>query len=194
DLRANSTVAEPIGDGWFELTGHKWFCTHPIFEVFFTLAQTEAGITCFVAQRPHPGFRLQRLKDKLGGRCLASSEVEYDHLPARILGEEGRGTALMVEQLIWTRLDTLTAVAGMMRRVVAEATWHARHRAAFCAPLAGQAATVNVLAAIALESEAAPVSPLRMARAFDSEDADEVAFRRLALAVMKYWVCKRGAP
>ena len=96
DLRANSTVAEPIGDGWFELTGHKWFCTHPVFDVFFTLAQTEAGITCFVAQRPHPGFRIQRLKDKLGGRCLASSEVEYDHLPAQILGEEGRGTAVMV--------------------------------------------------------------------------------------------------
>jgi putative acyl-CoA dehydrogenase len=194
DLRANSTVAEPIGEGWFELTGHKWFCTHPIFEVFFTLAQTELGITCFVAQRPHPGFRLQRLKDKLGGRCLASSEVEYDHLPARILGEEGRGTTVMVEQLIWTRLDTLTAVAGMMRRVVAEAIWHARHRSAFGAPLARQPAMVNVLADIALESEAATVSALRIARAFDSEDRDEAAFRRLALAVMKYWVCKRGAP
>lgn len=194
DLRANSTVAEPIGEGWFELTGHKWFCTHPIFDVFLTLAQTELGITCFVAQRPHPGFRLQRLKDKLGGRCLASSEVEYDHLPARILGEEGRGTAFVVEQLIWTRLDTLTAVAGMMRRVVAEAIWHARHRAAFGAALVEQPAMVNVLADIALESEAATVSALRIARAFDSDDRREAAFRRLALAVMKYWVCKRGAP
>src|SRR5439155_7694021 len=194
DLRANSTIAEPIGDDWFELTGHKWFCTHPIFDVFFTLAQTEAGITCFVAQRPHPGFRLQRLKDKLGGRCLASSEVEYDNLPAQILGEEGRGTAFVVEQLIWTRLDTLTAVAGMMRRVVAEAIWHARHRAAFGAPLAQQPAMVNVLADITLESEAATVSALRIARAFDSVDPGEAAFRRLALAVMKYWVCKRGAP
>jgi putative acyl-CoA dehydrogenase len=194
DLRANSTVAEPIGDGWFELTGHKWFCTHPVFDVFFTLAQTEHGITCFVAQRPHPGFRLQRLKDKLGGRCLASSEVEYDRLPARILGEEGRGTAFVVEQLIWTRLDTLTAVAGMMRRVVAEAIWHARHRSAFGAPLAQQPAMINVLADIALESEAATVSALRIARAFDSDEPEEAAFRRLALAVMKYWVCKRGAP
>src|SRR5207248_2771680 len=149
----------------FELTGHKWFCTHPIFDVFFTLAQTEAGITCFVAQRPHPSFRLQRLKDKLGGRCLASSEVEYDHLPARVLGEEGRGTAIIVEQLIWTRLDTLTAVAGMMRRVVAEAIWHARHRSAFGAPLARQPAMVNVLADLAIESEAATVSALRIARA-----------------------------
>jgi putative acyl-CoA dehydrogenase len=194
DLRANTTLAEPLGDGWFELTGHKWFCTHPVFDVFFTLAQTELGITCFVAQRPHPGFRLQRLKDKLGGRCLASAEVEYDHLPARILGEEGRGTAFVVEQLIWTRLDTLTAVAGMMRRVVAEAIWHARHRSAFGAPLAQQPAMVNVLADIALESAAATLSALRIARAFDSDDPAEAAFRRLALAVMKYWVCKRGAP
>jgi putative acyl-CoA dehydrogenase len=194
DLRANSTVAEPIGDGWFELTGHKWFCTHPVFDVFFTLAQTGAGITCFVAQRPHPGFRIERLKDKLGGRCLASSEVEYDHLPARMLGEEGRGTAVIVEQLIWTRMDTLLAVAGMMRRVVAEAIWHARHRRAFGATLAEQPAMVNVLADIALESEAATAAALRIARAFDSDDRQEAAFRRLALAVVKYWVCKRGAP
>ncbi len=194
DLRANSTVAEPVGDGWFELTGHKWFCTHPVFDVFFTLAQTDAGITCFVAERPHAGFRLQRLKEKLGGRCLASSEVEYDHLPARMLGEEGRGTAVMVEQLIWTRLDTLLGVAGMMRRVVAEAIWHARHRSAFGAPLVRKPAMVNVLADLAVESEAALLSSLRIARAFDSSDPGEVAFRRLALAVTKYWVCKRGAP
>jgi putative acyl-CoA dehydrogenase len=194
DLRANSTVAEPIGDGWFELTGHKWFCTHPVFEVFFTLAQTDHGITCFVAERPHPGFRIQRLKDKLGGRCLASSEVEYDHLPARVLGEEGRGTAILVQQLIWTRLDTLIAVAGMMRRLVAEAIWHARHRAAFGAPLVRQPAMVNVLADLSIESEAATLSCVRIARAFDSEDPHEIAFRRLALAATKYWVCKRGAP
>ena len=112
DLRANTTVAEPVGDGWYELTGHKWFCTHPVFEVFFTLAQAPGGITCFVAERPHPGFRLQRLKDKLGGRCLASAEVEFDHLPARILGEEGRGTAFMIEQIVWTRIDTMVGVAG----------------------------------------------------------------------------------
>ncbi len=191
DLRANATVAEPAGDGWYELTGHKWFCTHPVFEPFFTLAQTDAGITCFVAQRPHPGFRLQRLKDKLGGRCLASSEVEFDHLPARILGEEGHGTRYMVEQLIWTRLDTLMGVAGMMRRLVAEAVWHCRHRSAFGAPLAEQPAMRNVLADLALESEAAMASGLRLARAFDEGDR---RFARLALAVSKYWICKRGAP
>ena len=155
DLRANTTVAEPVGDGWYELTGHKWFCTHPVFDVFFTLAQAPGGITCFVAERPHPGFRLQRLKDKLGGRCLASSEVEFDRLPARILGEEGRGTAFMIEQIVWTRLDTMIGVAGMMRRLLAEAIWHARHRSAFGAPLAEQPAMRNVLADLALESEAA---------------------------------------
>ena len=173
DLRANTTVAEPVGDDWYELTGHKWFCTHPVFEVFFTLAQTEAGITCFVAQRPHAGFRIQRLKDKLGGRCLASSEVEYDHLPARILGEEGRGTAMIVEQLVYTRFDTLIAVTGMMRRCVAEAIWHARHRSAFGAPLSEQPAMVNVLADLAIESEAATVATMRLARAFDADEPEE---------------------
>jgi putative acyl-CoA dehydrogenase len=195
DLRANSTVAEPIGDGWYELTGHKWFCTHPVFDMFFTLAQTEAGITCFVAERRHPGFRLQRLKDKLGGRCLASSEVEYDHLPARLLGEEGRGTKYMIEQIVWTRLDCLAGVAGMMRRLVAEAVWHCRHRSAFGAPLAEQPAMQNVLADLAIESEAAMVTTMRLARAFDArDDPHERSFRRLALAVSKYWVCKLGAP
>jgi putative acyl-CoA dehydrogenase len=195
DLRANTTQAVPAGDGWYELTGHKWFCTHPIFDVFLTLAQAPGGITCFVATRPDPGFRLQRLKDKLGGRCLASSEVEYARLPARILGEEGRGTAFMIEQIVWTRLDTLLGTAGIVRRAVAEATWHARHRSAFGAPLADQPAMRNVLADIALESEAMLAAGMRIVRAFDAaDDPHETAFRRLALAVMKYWVCKRGAP
>ena len=158
DLRANTTVAAPAGDGWYELTGHKWFCTHPVFEVFLTLAQAPGGITCFVAERPHPGFRLQRLKDKLGGRCLASAEVEFDHLPARILGEEGQGTAFMIEQIIWTRIDTMFGVAGMMRRLLNEAIWHTRRRSAFGAPLASQPAMVNVLADLALEAEAAAAS------------------------------------
>jgi len=195
DLRANTTVAKPVGDGWYELTGHKWFCTHPVFEMFFTLAQAPGGITCFVARRPHPGFRLQRLKDKLGGRCLASAEVEFERLPARVLGEEGRGTARMIEQIVWTRLDALIGGAGMMRRSVAEAVWHARHRSAFGARLSEQPLMQNVLADVAIESEAATAAAMRLARAFDSDgDAHEVALRRLALAVMKYWVSKRGAP
>ena len=191
DLRANTTVAEPIGDGMYELTGHKWFCTHPVFDMFFTLAQAPGGITCFVAERPHAGFRLQRLKDKLGGRCLASAEVEFDHLPARILGEEGRGTAAMIEQIVWTRLDALIGGAGMMRRLLGEAIWHARHRSAFGAPLADQPAMTNVLADLALESEAAMLLALRLARAFDTGEDD---FARLGLAVSKFWVSKRGAP
>ena len=191
DLRANTTVAEPIGDGWYELTGHKWFCTHPVFDMFFTLAHAPGGITCFVAERPHPGFQLQRLKEKLGGRCLASSEVEFDHLPARILGEEGRGTAFMIEQIVWTRFDAVTSTAGMMRRLLAEAVHHCRHRHAFGAPLAEQPAMVNVLADLALESEAATVTALRLARAFDEGDRP---LARFALSPAKYWVTKRGAP
>jgi putative acyl-CoA dehydrogenase len=190
DLRANTTVAEPAGNGWYELTGHKWFCTHPVFEVFLTLAQAPGGITCFVAERPHPGFRLQRLKDKLGGRCLASAEVEFDRLPACILGEEGRGTAFMIEQIIWTRIDTMFGVAGMMRRLLNEAIWHTRRRSAFGAPLVSQPAMTNVLADLALEAEAAAQASFRIVRAFDEGDR---TFGRMALAVMKYWICKRGA-
>ena len=190
DLRANSTVAEPIGDGWYELTGHKWFCTHPVFEFFFTLAHTEAGPTCFVAERGE-GFELQRLKDKLGGRSLASSEVEFRRLPARVLGEEGRGIRAMMAQIGPTRLDTLLGISGILRRAVAEAVHHARHRSAFGGLLAEQPAMRNVLADLAVESEAATAASLRVARAWDTED--ELPFRRLATAVMKYWVCKRAA-
>jgi putative acyl-CoA dehydrogenase len=191
DLRANTTRAERQEDGTYLITGHKWFCTHPVFKVFFTLAQTEGGIATFVAERPDPGFRLQRIKDKLGGRCLASTEVEYDALPARILGEEGRGIAVMATQINYTRLDTLLGVAGMIRRAVAEAVWHARNRTAFGAQLADHPAMKAVLADLALESEAAMTATMRIARAYDSED--EIAFRRLGTAVMKYFVCKRSA-
>ena len=192
DLRANTTRAEPAGDGWYELTGHKWFCTHPVFDVFFTLAQAPGGITCFVAERPHEGFRLQRLKDKLGGRCLASSEVEYDRLPARILGEEGRGIRAASVQINYTRLDTMLGVAGMMRRGVTEAVHHARHRMAFGRLLAEQPLMRNVLADLALESEASMAACMRIARSYDSDG--EPGFRRFATAVLKYWICKRGAP
>jgi putative acyl-CoA dehydrogenase len=191
DLRANSTQAVLQSDGSYLITGHKWFCTHPVFGMFFTLAQTPGGIACFVAERPDPGFRLQRLKDKLGGRCLASTEVEYDELPARILGEEGRGIAVMATQINYTRLDSLLGVAGMIRRAVAEATWHARNRMAFGRYLADQPAMKAVLADLALESEAAMTASMRIARSYDSDD--EQPFRRLATAVMKYYVSKRSA-
>jgi putative acyl-CoA dehydrogenase len=179
-----------VGDGWYELTGHKWFCTHPVFEFFFTLAQAPGGFTCFVAERPHPGFRIQRLKDKLGGRCLASSEVEFDALPARILGEEGRGVATMATQINYTRLDTMMGVAGMLRRMVAEATHHARHRSAFGALLADQPLMQTVLADLAVESEAMTASCMRVARSYESDE--ELPFRRFGTAIMKYWICKRG--
>jgi putative acyl-CoA dehydrogenase len=191
DLRANSTQAVPQGGADYLITGHKWFCTHPVFGMFFTLAYAPGGITCFIAERPHPGFRLQRIKDKLGGRCLASTEVEYDALPARILGDEGRGIAVMATQINYTRLDTLLGVAGMMRRSVAEATWHARNRMAFGRRLADHPAMKAVLADLALESEAAMTASMRIARSYDLEH--EQAFRRLSTAVMKYYVCKRAA-
>jgi putative acyl-CoA dehydrogenase len=190
DLRANTTVAVPVGGGHYELTGHKWFCTHPVFEPFLTLAQTDAGPTCFLARRPDPGFRIQRLKEKLGGRCLASAEVEYDCLPAQLVGEEGHGVRAMAVQINYTRLDTLLGVAGMMRRAVAEAIHHARHRHAFGRELAEQPQMRSVLADLALESEASMAISLRIARSYDSDD--ELPFRRLATAVAKYWVAKRG--
>jgi len=190
DLRANTTRAEPAGDGIYEITGHKWFCTHPVFDFFFTLAQAPGGVSCFVAERPHPGFQLQRLKDKMGGRCLASAEVEFRSLPARILGEEGRGIAAMATQINYTRLDTMMGVAGMLRRMVAEATHHARHRSAFGKLLADQPLMQNVLADLALESEAMTASCMRVARSYDTDD--ELPFRRFSTAVMKYWICKRG--
>src|SRR4051794_36487750 len=191
DLRANSTQAVPQGGADYLITGHKWFCTHPVFGMFFTLAYAPGGITCFVAERPHPGFRVQRIKDKLGGRCLASTEVEYDALPARILGEEGRGIAVMATQINYTRLDTLLGVAGMIRRSVAEAVWHARNRMAFGRYLADHTAMKAVLADLAMESEAAMTASMRIARSYDL--AHEQPLRRLATAVMKYYVCKRSA-
>jgi putative acyl-CoA dehydrogenase len=189
DLRANTTVARPAGDGAYEITGHKWFCTHPVFDFFFTLANAPGGPTCFVAERPHDGFRLQRLKDKLGGRCLASAEVEFQSLPARILGEEGRGVAMMATQINYTRLDTMMGVTGMLRRMVAEAVHHTRHRSAFGKLLSDQPLMQNVLADVALESEAMTAACMRVAGAYDG---DELPFRRFATAVMKYWICKRG--
>jgi putative acyl-CoA dehydrogenase len=190
DLRANSTIAEPVGDGYYEITGHKWFCTHPVFAFFFTLANAPGGLTTFVAERPHPGFQLQRLKDKLGGRCLASSEVEFRNLPARILGEEGRGIAVMATQINYTRLDTMLGCTGMLRRMVAETANHVRHRSAFGNLLAEQPLMQNVLADLVLESEAMTVASMRIARTYDSDE--EGALRRFGTAVMKYWICKRG--
>src|ERR1700712_243216 len=166
DVRANTTRAEPLGDGWYELTGHKWFCSYPPCEIFLVLAQAPAGLSCFVLERGS-GMEFQRLKDKLGTRSLPSSEVEFRAAPARLLGEEGRGVATIIEMVTHTRLDCVIGSASGMRRGVAEAVWHARHRSAFGARLLDQPLMRNVLTDLALESEAATATALRLARAHD---------------------------
>jgi putative acyl-CoA dehydrogenase len=191
DVRANVTRAEPVGDGVYELYGHKWFCSYPPCDVFLVLAQASGGLSCFLVVRG-PGMEFQRLKDKLGTRSLPSSEVEFHGICGRLVGEEGRGVPAIIRMVNHTRLDCLLGGATSMRRGAVEAIHHARHRAAFGAPLVEQPAMRNVLADLAIESEAATVAALRVARAYD--DPSDAAFRRFATAVMKYWVCKRAAP
>jgi putative acyl-CoA dehydrogenase len=196
DVRANISRAEPVGDGEFEIHGHKWFCSYPPCDVFLVLAQAPAGLSCFLVERG-AGMEFQRLKDKLGTRSLPSSEVEFRGARGRLVGEEGRGVPAIIRMVNHTRLDCLLGAATGMRRGVVEAIHHARHRSAFGAPLVDQPAMRNVLADLAIESEAATVSALRVARAYDGgphPPDSEGAFRRFATAVMKYWVCKRAAP
>src|SRR5690349_4635016 len=190
DVRANTTVASSVGDGWWELEGHKWFCSYPPCDIFLVLAQAPAGLSCFLVERG-AGMEFQRLKDKLGTRSLPSSEVEFHGAAARLLGEEGRGVATIIEMVTHTRLDCVVGSASSMRRGVAEAIWHARHRSAFGARLVEQPAMINVLADLALESEAASATAMRLARAYDEGDG---ALRRFATAIAKYWICKRATP
>jgi putative acyl-CoA dehydrogenase len=194
DVRANLTAARAIGDGEYELTGHKWFCSAPMCDAFLVLAQAEGGLSCFLVPRVLPdgtrnGFHIQRLKDKLGDRSNASSEIELDAAWARLVGEEGRGVPTIIEMVNHTRLDCVLGTAAAMRSAVEQATHHAAHRSAFGKLLSDQPLMRNVLADLCIESEAATLTALRLARAFDS---DESAFARIATAVAKYWVCKRG--
>jgi putative acyl-CoA dehydrogenase len=193
DVRANTTRAIPQADGTYELHGHKWFCSYPPCDVFLVLAQAGGqgsdSLSCFLVERG-PGMEFQRLKEKLGTRSLPSSEVELRGIAGRLVGEEGRGVNAIIEMVNHTRLDCLLGSTAGIRRGALEAVHHARHRSAFGARLADQPAMRNVLADLALESEAATVAALRMARAYDAE---EPAFRRFGTAVMKYWVCKRAA-
>jgi putative acyl-CoA dehydrogenase len=175
----------------YELHGHKWFCSYPPCDVFLVLAQAPGGLSCFLVERGR-GMEFQRLKDKLGTRSLPSSEVEFHGAPGRLVGEEGRGVPAIIRMVNHTRLDCLLGAATGMRRGLIEAIHHARHRSAFGALLSEQPAMRNVLADLAIESEAATAAALRVARAYDSDS--EGAFRRFATAVMKYWVCKRAAP
>jgi putative acyl-CoA dehydrogenase len=189
DVRANITRAEPVGDGGYELHGHKWFCSYPPCDVFLVLAQAAGGLSCFLVERG-PGMEFQRLKDKLGTRSLPSSEVEFRGAFARLVGEEGRGVPAIIRMVNHTRLDCLLGSTTGLRRGTLEAIHHARYRSAFGAHLVDQPAMRNVLADLAVESEAATVTAMRVARAYD--EPSEGAFRRFATAVCKYWVSKRG--
>jgi len=201
DVRANTTIATPIGAGGaggeYELVGHKWFTSAPMCDLFLLLAQVEgAGISCFALPRWRPdgsrnAFHLQRLKDKLGNRSNASSEIELRGAWAQLVGEPGRGVPTIIEMVNHTRLDCVVGSAAGMRWAVSLATHHAAHRSAFGKLLIEQPLMTNVLADLCVESEAATLSAMRLARAYDEGDH---AFKRIATAVMKYWVCKRAAP
>jgi putative acyl-CoA dehydrogenase len=199
DVRANTTTATAQPDGHYRLVGHKWFTSAPMCDVFLTLARTGEGLTCFLVPRVLPDgslnpMRLMRLKDKLGNRSNASAEVEYDNALAWRVGEEGRGVRTIIEMVNMTRLDCVIGAASGMRHGLTVAAHHATHRQAFGKYLLDQPLMRNVLADLAIESEAATTLMMRLAGATDRSvrgDASETAFKRLALAVGKYWTCKR---
>jgi putative acyl-CoA dehydrogenase len=197
DVRANTTRAHRSTDGSYRLTGHKWFFSAPQCDAHLVLAQSGTGLSCFFMPRRLPdgtlnGIYIQRLKDKLGNRSNASSEVEFIDAWATLLGEEGRGIPTILEMGTFTRLDCCTGSAGMMRQAVVQALHHAHHRKAFGSLLIEQPLMRSVLADLALESEAATALSLRLARAFDSEQPEEIALRRALTSAAKFWVCKRG--
>ncbi len=205
DVRLNTTAATPLpGEpGAYTLDGHKWFCSAPMSDMFLVLAQTEGGLTCFVVPRVLPDgtrnvFRIQRLKDKLGNRSNASSEIEFSNTWAQRLGDEGRGVKTIVEMVSATRLDCVLSSTALMRKALSEAIWHAEHRAAFGKNLIDQPLMRQVLADLAVEVEAATWLSMRLAAATDRAvgaapaNADhEAALRRIALPMSKYFVCKR---
>jgi putative acyl-CoA dehydrogenase len=205
DVRAGTTQATPNGpnsDGTYSLTGHKWFTSAPMCDIFLVLAQAPGGLSCFLLPRILPdGTRnrmfLQRLKDKLGNHANASSEVEYDGAIAWLVGEEGRGVQTIIEMVNLTRLDCTLGSATGMRTGLTRATHHAQHRKAFGAYLIDQPLMRNVLADLAVEAEAATIVAMRMAGATDNAvrgDETEALLRRIGLAASKYWVCKRATP
>ncbi|MFD7105102.1 acyl-CoA dehydrogenase family protein [Streptomyces celluloflavus] len=201
DVRTNTSRAVPAGDGTYRITGHKWFTSAPMSDLFLALARTEEGLSCFLLPRVLPdgtrnGMRLMRLKDKLGNRSNASAEIEYDEAVAWPVGEPGRGVRTIVEMVNMTRLDCVLGSAAGMRAGLRQALHHTAHRRAFGRELDQQPLMRSVLADLAVESEAATVLAMRLAAAVDRShagDAAEAALRRLALAAGKYWVCKRGS-
>jgi len=200
DVRANTTTATRQADGTYVLRGHKWFTSAPMSDLFLTLAQTPAGVTCFLVPRVLPGgernaMRFMRLKEKLGNKSNASSEIEYDAAVGWLVGEEGRGVRTIVEMVNMTRLDCVIGSSAGMRTSLVMAAHHARHRSAFGKPLIEQPLMRNVLADLQVESEAATTAMMRLAGANDRAihgDEGEAALRRIALAVTKYYVCKRA--
>ncbi|MEV6098216.1 acyl-CoA dehydrogenase family protein [Nocardia sp. NPDC051981] len=199
DVRANTTTATPLADGTYRIVGHKWFTSHPMGDLFLTLAQAPGGLSCFLLPRVLPdgtrnALRIQRLKDKLGNKSNASSELEYENAIGWLVGEEGAGVKTIIEMVNMTRLDCVIGSATGMRAGAVYATHHARHRQVFGKHLVDQPAMRNVLADLVIESDAATTVMMRLAGATDRADADpaEAALRRIALAVTKYWVCKRA--
>ncbi len=202
DVRANTTRAEPTDHaaGTYAITGHKWFLSAPMSDAFLVLAQAKGGLSCFLLPRLLPdgalnGLRMVRLKDKLGNRSNASSEIEFDNAVAHLVGEEGRGIATIIDMVTLTRLDCAVSSAGLMRQALARAIHHARHRSVFQKKLIDQPLMRQVLADMALDVEAATALAFRLARAFDArDDPGEAAYRRLMTPVTKYWVCKTAPP
>jgi putative acyl-CoA dehydrogenase len=195
DVRANTTKATRNADGSYTLVGHKWFCSAPMCDAFLTLAYAEGGLTCFLVPRWTPegernAMYIMRLKDKLGDRANASSEIEYHEAYAVRVGEEGRGVRTIIEMVQHTRLDCILAPASYMRQALSNALWHTAHRAAFQRRLIDQPLMRQVLADMAIESEAATAAAFRIAKSFDA-GADDAAFSRIATPVCKYWLNKR---
>ncbi|GAA2331616.1 acyl-CoA dehydrogenase family protein [Saccharopolyspora halophila] len=194
DVRANTTTAERLSDGTYRLVGHKWFTSAPMNDVFLTLAQTANGVSCFLVPRVLPdgsrnGIRLQRLKDKLGNKSNASSEIEYTGAIGHLVGEEGRGVRCIIEMVSMTRLDCVLGAAANMRGALSEAAHHVQHRSAFGSRLADLPLMQQVLADLALESEAATTLAMRLAAAVEQQEDDLL---RLALPATKFYVCKRA--
>ncbi|OWJ93834.1 DNA alkylation response protein [Pseudomonas sp. A46] len=202
DVRANTTRAHPVGipgpGQAYELVGHKWFCSAPMCDAFLTLAYTDKGLSCFLLPRHRPDgrrneFYIQRLKNKLGNWSNASSEVEYRGALAWMVGEEGRGVPTIIEMVALTRFDCMIGSSALMRQALTQAAHHCAHRKVGGRVLAEQPLMQNVLADLALESEAALALTLRMGRALDNaHDEQEDRFARLVTAVGKYWICKRA--
>jgi putative acyl-CoA dehydrogenase len=202
DVRANTTRAYPVGAGGpgqaYELVGHKWFCSAPMCDGFLTLAQTDKGLTCFLLPRHRPDdtrneFYIQRLKNKLGNCSNASSEVEFRGALAWMIGEEGRGVPTIIEMVAMTRFDCMVGSSALMRQALTQASHHCAHRMVGGRVLSEQPLMQNVLADLALESEASLALSMRMGRALDHLDNEQEAkFARLVTAVGKYWICKRA--